>query len=66
MQKTQRKNERRKVETSARAQSQRPDHEMISYQGHLIPVLGTVGGTPEESRQTAENIERFFASQKRK
>jgi hypothetical protein len=35
---------------------------MISFRGRLIPVLGTVGGTAEESRQTARNIERFFAA----
>ncbi len=43
----------------------RGDHEMISFRGRLIPVLGTVGGTAEESRQTARNIERFFAANDR-
>lgn len=39
----------------------RNDHEMIKFKGRLIPVLGTVGGTREESIQTARNIEQFFA-----
>lgn len=42
----------------------RQDHEMVVFDGVLIPVLGTVGGTAEESRQTAENIERFLAAAK--
>ena len=37
----------------------RNDHETIFIGGRFIPILGTVGGTPEESRQTARNIERF-------
>ena len=40
----------------------RGDHEMISVRGRLIPVLGTVGGTADESRETARNIERFLAA----
>jgi hypothetical protein len=40
----------------------RPDHEMIAVGSHLIPVLGTIGGTPEQSRETAQNIERYFAT----
>jgi hypothetical protein len=40
----------------------RGDHEVVSFRGQLIPVLGTVGGTSEQSRETALNIERFLAS----
>ena len=39
------------------------DHEMICFEGKLIPVLGTVGGTDEEARETARNIERFLKQQ---
>lgn len=38
----------------------RNDHEVVNFNGQLIPVLGTVGGTVEQSRQTARNIERYF------
>jgi hypothetical protein len=44
------------------AMAGRSDHEVVSFGGKLIPVLGTVGGTAEESAQTAQNIERFLAS----
>ena len=37
------------------------DHEVILFRGQLIPVLGTVCGTAEQSRETARNIERFIA-----
>jgi len=37
------------------------DHEAICFNGRLVPVLGTVSGTPAESKQTAKNIERYFA-----
>ena len=40
----------------------RADHEVIRVGGVLIPILGTVGGSPAESRQTAENIDRFIRS----
>lgn len=39
----------------------RNDHEVVNFRGRMIPVLGTVGGTKEESEQTAKNIERYFA-----
>ena len=37
------------------------DHEMVKFNGRLIPVLGTVGGTKEQSEETARNIENYFA-----
>jgi len=37
------------------------DHEVVKFRGALVPILGTVGGTPEQSRETAKNIEAFFA-----
>lgn len=39
----------------------RKDHAVVKFHGRLIPVLGTVGGTKEESAETARNIERYFA-----
>lgn len=42
--------------------SGRSDHEAILFNGVMIPILGTVGGSEEESRQTAENIDRFIRS----
>jgi hypothetical protein len=46
------------------APANRPDHESVYFKGKFIPVLGTVGGTREESEQTAKNIERFFEAPK--
>jgi hypothetical protein len=40
----------------------RADHPMICFGGKLIPVLGTIGGTKEQSEATAQNIENYFAS----
>jgi hypothetical protein len=37
------------------------DHEVINFRGQLVPVLGTVGGSKEESEETARNIEAFLA-----
>lgn len=34
---------------------------MVKFNGRLIPVLGTVGGTKEESEETARNIESYLA-----
>jgi hypothetical protein len=39
----------------------RQDHGVVKFRGKLIPVLGTVGGTKEESEQTARNIENWLA-----
>lgn len=39
---------------------QRQDHETVYVGGQFIPVLGTAGGSKEESAQTAQNIERFL------
>lgn len=38
------------------------DHEMIEFQGQLIPILGSVGGSKEESAETARNIEAWIKS----
>jgi hypothetical protein len=58
-----------KKKTKRRSSSQpildRGDHEVIRFGGRLIPVLGTVGGTPAESRETAMNIERFLGRTKK-
>jgi hypothetical protein len=43
----------------------RADHEVVLFNGHLIPVLGVIGGSPAESRETARNIEAFVAATKR-
>jgi hypothetical protein len=40
----------------------RGDHEVINFHGRLIPVLGVVGGTREQSEETARNIERFLGT----
>jgi hypothetical protein len=39
----------------------RGDHEVVRVGNRLVPVLGTVGGTPEQSRETANNIENYFS-----
>ena len=46
------------------AKAGRNDHEVVKFRGRLVPVLGTVGGTEEQSRETARNIERYFAWKK--
>jgi len=42
----------------------RADHEVVWFRGRLVPILGTVGGTLEQSLETARNIEAFFAALK--
>lgn len=42
----------------------RKDHAVVKFQGQLIPVLGVVGGTKEQSRETAKNIDRYFAQKR--
>jgi hypothetical protein len=39
----------------------RGDHEVVRVGNRPVPVLGTVGGTPEQSRQTAKNVENYFS-----
>jgi hypothetical protein len=36
---------------------------MVAWGGKLIPVLGTVGGSTEESRETKKNIDAYFAKE---
>lgn len=40
----------------------RQDHPVVKFRGRMIPILGTVGGTAEQSRETAKNIEAFVAN----
>jgi hypothetical protein len=44
----------------------RGDHEVVRVGNRPVPILGTVGGTPEQSRQTAKNIENYFGTKGRK
>jgi|ERR1043166_761160 hypothetical protein len=43
-----------------RRQRVRGEHEVVRVGKRLIPILGVVNGTPEQSRETVKNIEEFL------